>query len=119
MRAASPSPRPRQLIAVILVAGVSLFALAFFPPLLAIPVYAVAPAAAALLVAGGSRENYVACGLAGAMTGGLVSGAWILALADASVVSLIIGAIASFLILSVVAAFVCYLVGRAIFHNAA
>jgi hypothetical protein len=99
------------------VGAICLMALLFFPPLVAIPVYLLAPVAVALFLAGGKPDAYVRIGLTGAVTAGLVSLVWTLVLADAGIVPRIIGAIAGFVILSSLASFVCYLAGRFFFRN--
>ena len=87
-------------------------------PVAAIPVYLLAPAGVALLLAGGSSQAYVRIGLIGCVVAGLESAIWIGALSNERVIATVIGAIVSFAILSIVGAFVCYVVGRVVFRGA-
>ncbi len=109
---------PRLLWAGAAVGVVCLFALLLLPPVAAIPVYLLAPAGVALLLAGGSSQAYVRIGLIGCVVAGLESAIWIGALSNERVIATVIGAIVSFAILSIVGAFVCYVVGRVVFRGA-
>ncbi len=100
------------------VGAICLVALMFLPQIVAIPVYLLAPAGVALMLAGGNSESYVPIGLTGCVVAGLESAIWIGVLSEEAVIPTVIGAIVSFAILSILGALVCYVVGRVVFRRA-
>jgi hypothetical protein len=98
-------------------ATVGVVALLLFPAILSIIVFFAGPALGALLLSGGHRDTFGANGIAASLTAGILGAAWIGALSDARPLSVLIGALVSLVLLTLLASFGCYLVGKFAFRH--
>jgi hypothetical protein len=94
-------------------------ALLVFPAVLSIIVFLAGPALSAFLLSGGHRDTFGANGIAASVAAGVLGAAWIGALSDARPLSVLIGAFVSLVLLTLLASFGCYLLGKFAFRQGA
>ncbi|MFN0144914.1 MAG: hypothetical protein ACKVT1_00270 [Dehalococcoidia bacterium] len=103
----------RAIVAALLFATVASGALLVLPSLVLIAVFVALPAGSALLLSGGHRDTFVANGMVTSLAAGATGAAWVGLGAEAErVVSVIVGAVLALVLLTLVAAFGCYVAGR-------
>ncbi len=110
-------PVMRALAAVLLVVVAGVFLLAVLNGLIGFAFFVLTPGAAALFFAGAPphRDTFVANGIAASFASGLTGGSWVLAGGGddgTNAVSVIVGGIVSFVILTVLAMLGCALAGK-------